>query len=150
MTCGHSHLLDAVVAGEANAQTVLEVRAHAHGCARCRHELNWLETERSLFRQRAGRDEVAHLWAGVKPVGHAPPRRLALLALLAAGVVAVLGLSRITGPHFTSGASELSATLQSEPLESLPDEPAACSVLPRGLGFQCGPAVQASFVASRE
>jgi hypothetical protein len=153
--CGRTHLLDAVVAGEAPVALCLELRAHAAHCPRCRHELNWLESEKQLFRQRAGRDEVSHLWKGVaQRSGIAPsrpwPRVFAALAATLALAVGVgrLATSRTASPQGT----EPGDALQSEQLESAAaasDFRAACSTLPTGLGFHCGPAVPASFLASR-
>lgn len=163
MSCGRSHLLEALVAGELSGSGEAELRQHAKRCTRCRHELNWLETEQGLFRQRAGRDEVIHLWKGVAlrsgiAAPRAWPRVLAALA-----VTASLGLSLAVGVRFDAGArspAELgelaSAPAQSESIMSVggpslaPSEgEPACSTLPQGLGFHCGPVDAASVLASR-
>jgi hypothetical protein len=152
MTCGRTHLLEAVVSGEAPSLEV-ELRAHAASCALCRHELNWLTTERALFRHRAGRDEVAHLWKGVASAAPPPPRPWArLMVELAAIAVLVVGLGRLTQVSYRPAdlaAAALEAPNESEPLSSEPLLDERCSKLPTGLGFHCGPAIPASFVASR-
>lgn len=163
MKCGRSHLLEALVAGELSWSGEAELKQHAKGCARCRHELNWLETEQGLFRQRAGRDEVTHLWKGVaQRSGIAAPRAWPKV-LAALAVTASLGLLLAVGVRYGAGArspgelGELeSAPAQSESIMSVggvslaPSEGApACSTLPQGLGFHCGPVEEASFLASR-
>jgi hypothetical protein len=134
--CGRTSQLESLLSHESP-----ELRTHARTCAVCRHELNWLESEATLFRQRAGRDEVAHLWAGVqarsKPVSHPWPKMFAALAAAAA-------LLLVTAP------SRRVAVTDEEPLESDAlmspvlsfDEP--CSRLPSGMGFTCQPSVLAS------
>jgi anti-sigma factor RsiW len=153
--CGRTHLLDAVVAGEAPVALALELRAHAAQCPRCRHELNWLESEQQLFRQRAGRDEVSHLWKGVAQRSglEAPRPWPRVFATLAATLVLAVGVGRLaTQRTVTPAGVEPGDALQSEQLESAAaasDFRAACSTLPTGLGFHCGPAIPASFIASR-
>lgn len=159
--CGRTHLLDALSARELSSPIEAELRTHARQCARCRHELNWLESERRLFRHRAGRDEVAALWQGVEaraPLTRSPTFNRLLVAL-AAVLFVVLGVSRRT---FTSPAdvepSTPMMTVSSDALapqsvdelgvfESSEDAP-ACSQLTPGLGFHCG-SVQSSVLASR-
>lgn len=152
MTCGRTHLLEAVVSGEAPGLE-LEVRAHAASCALCRHELNWLLTEKALFRQRAGRDEVTHLWRGVaQRTSRSQVRPWSrVLVGLAAAAVMVVGLGRVTQVSYRSHDVALAASApnESEPLSSEPVLDERCSKLPTGLGFHCGPAIPASFVASR-
>jgi hypothetical protein len=150
--------LEAVALGEAPAAVAADLRAHARQCALCRHELNWLESESALFRQRAGRDEVAHLWKGVaQRSGIQPPPRAwpRVLAAMAAAAVLVLVVGR-GSPRPASLASDRFPTeeaLESSMLMSPgsfffeADEP--CSRLPSGVGFQCSPVVPASFLASR-
>ena len=159
--CGKTALLDALCRDELPASQSLELRAHAAQCARCRHELNWLESEAALFRQRASRDEVRHLWEGValssKRTDDARRTRRVLVSL-AASLLLVVGLSRLapSPPHATGGhdaaVEAWSAELASEALSSqsagVGTSP-MCSQLPEGWGFWCGPAVPASFVASR-
>jgi anti-sigma factor RsiW len=157
MICGRTHLLEAMVQGELPATSADELRAHANGCAKCHHELNWLLTERKLFRTRAGREEVQQLWSAVSQ--RVDPRRAArqwsrVAVAFAASLLAVVGLSRVTRSQSPSTSSP-SVVMQSEPLESEPmmssavgtDE--ACSRLPQGLGFHCGPALPMSVLASR-
>lgn len=134
--CGRTSQLESLLSHESP-----ELRAHARGCAVCRHELNWLESEAALFRQRAGRDEVAHLWAGVearsKPSPHPWPKMFAALAAAAA-------LLLVTAPS-RNVDSAMEEVLESDALMSPAlslDEP--CSRLPRGVGFTCTPSVLAS------
>lgn len=150
--CGRTHQLEAVVLGEAPAALAAELRAHAKQCARCRHELNWLETESTLFRQRAGRDEVAHLWAGVADRrGLEAPRPWGrmLTALAAAVVLSVVG-GRFAGQARSSwavdagvGAEALETDALMSPALEL-EANAACSTLPSGVGFHCSAPVLAS------
>ncbi len=159
--CGKTALLDALTRGELVPAQSLELRAHAAQCARCRHELNWLESEATLFRQRASRDEVRHLWEGVALPSRsaADPRRTRrVLVSLAASLLLVFGLSRLTPsvPRAHGGADASNAawseTLVSEALSTENLEVGTspmCSELPEGWGFWCGPAVPASFVATR-
>ncbi|MCE9671878.1 zf-HC2 domain-containing protein [Myxococcus stipitatus] len=53
-TCRESEL-DALLAGELSPEDAARVRAHADGCAACRHALAWLRTERGWMAQRARR-----------------------------------------------------------------------------------------------
>ena len=155
--CGRTQHLEAVALGEAPTAVAAELRAHAKHCALCRHELNWLESESAMFRQRAGRDEVAHLWKGVaQRSGLQKPRAWPrMLVAMAAAAVLVLGLGR-GSPRPASLATDGSRSdeaLESSMLMSpgsfffQADEP--CSKLPSGVGFQCSPVVPASFLASR-
>lgn len=160
--CGKTQHLDALVSGELTPAVAHELRAHAERCACCRHELNWLESEAALFRQRASRDEVRHLWEGVASRTRLPDagRSRRVLVSLAASLLLVAGLSRLAPvvPGFADGAHDASGgpaweALVSESLES-PDlrhgsSATSCSQLPEGLGFHCAPVVPASFVATR-
>jgi hypothetical protein len=120
-----------------------ELRAHTKQCALCRHELNWLESESTLFRQRAGRDEVAHLWTGVAERRGLEPRPWSrVLVAMAASAALVLGIGQL--------APRAQPKLEQEPLESdalmspalFLDTQAPCSQLPSGMGFTCtGPIV---------
>lgn len=150
--CGRTHQLEAVVLGEAPAALAADLRVHAAGCPRCRHELNWLETESTLFRQRAGRDEVAHLWAGVatRRQLETPRPWVRVLTALAAGAVLALFAGRLTSPRSASlstaqaFAQEVleSDALMSPALFLEGTEP--CSKLPSGVGFHCSAPVLAS------
>jgi hypothetical protein len=157
--CGRTAHLEAVALGETSGSAADELRAHAKQCALCRHELNWLESEAAMFRQRAGRDEVAELWKGVaqRRGMAAPPRAWprVLVAMAAAAVLFVVGRA---APQQASLATDGSRSVTDETLESSmlmspaflffePSEP--CSKLPSGVGFQCSPVVPASFLASR-
>lgn len=157
-SCGRTPLLESVVTGEASATLANELRAHAAGCARCRHELNWLESEAKLFRERAAREEVAHLWAGVAERRGLPSQRpwSRVLVAVAASLVLLLGAGRAVLGVTSHGGADASVFHEdfgmSEPLMSpvltLEDRD-NCSKLPDGVGFRCEPAIPASFVASR-
>lgn len=155
--CGRTHLLDAMTAGEVAPALEVELRAHASACARCRHELNWLESEQRLFRHRAGRDEVQQLWQGIeqRTPRLRPSAMNRMLVALAAALLLVLGVGRltVTGANPTAGGS---TTTDAEQLQSVEwasepmsfEDPQACSKLTPGLGFHCG-TVQTSVLASR-
>ncbi len=163
--CGRTHLLDAMSAGEVAPALEVELRAHATTCARCHHELSWLESERQLFRHRAGRDEVQALWRGVEqrsPSLRAPsskPRAglARLLVSLAAGLVMVVGLGQLAVRASVAGEVLMSQSHQSDELLQSTDQvsafmssedPQPCSKLTPGLGFHCGSA-QINVLASR-
>ena len=157
--CGRTAHLEAVAMGEASSALAAELRAHAKQCALCRHELNWLESESALFRQRAGRDEVAHLWKGVAQrrgleAQRSWPRVLVAMAAAAAMVLLVGRLAPRPVSLSTDGSRSGEEALESSMLmspafffEAQADE--RCSKLPSGVGFQCSPVVPASFLASR-
>jgi hypothetical protein len=154
--CGRTSQLEAVVRGEVPGPVANDVRAHARQCAVCRHELNWLESEASLFRQRAGRDEVAHLWAGVankRGLAERRPWARVFVAMAAAAVLAlVVGLGGPRSPvRSTTQYDEALETdaLMSPALFIDEGEAAPCSKLPSGMGFSCSQPVPASFIASR-
>jgi len=156
--CGRTPLLESVVTGEAPTALANELRAHAAGCARCRHELNWLESERKLFHERAARDEVAHLWAGIAERRGLPTPRpwSRVLVAVAASLLVLLGAGRAALSATSHGDSDASVFHDdlgmSEPLMSQAlsvEAPENCSKLPDGVGFRCEPAIPASFVASR-
>jgi anti-sigma factor RsiW len=148
MTCGKPGLLEALTRGALTATTASEVEAHATTCARCRHELNWLRTERALFRARAGRDEVSHLWKGVAARTAPASRPWKQLAVaLAAGLLALVSVQQLLrAPRGVDQPSE-SEPLASEPIEST--DPTACSRLPEGLGFRCTMSISDEALASR-
>lgn len=152
--CGRTTQLEAVALGEASPSLVAELRAHTKGCALCRHELNWLESESALFRQRAGRDEVAQLWKGVASRrGLETPRAWprVLVAMAAAAVLVLMVGNAPRGPSLSTDGARGEETLESSMLMTpaffFEEEP--CSKLPSGVGFQCSPVVPASFLASR-
>ncbi len=150
MTCGKPGLLEALTRSELTATTAAEVEAHASTCARCRHELNWLRTERALFRARAGRDEVSHLWQGIAARTAPAPRPWKQLAFaLAASALALLSVQQLLQARPTVNVAQ---TAESEPLSSEPIEstdPTACSRLPEGLGFRCTMSLSDDALASR-
>ena len=153
--CGRTAHLEAVAMGEASSALTAELRAHTRICARCRHELNWLESESAMFRQRAGRDEVAQLWKGVatrsglQPPPRAWPRVLVAMAAAAALVFMVGNAAprASLSADGTRGDETLESSMLMTPAFFLEEEP--CSKLPSGVGFQCSPVVPASFLASR-
>lgn len=155
--CGRTHQLEACSRGELPGPVETDLRAHAKHCAICRHELNWLETESTLFRQRAGRDEVAELWAenvrrrGGEAVVRRPWARV-LVGMAAAAVLAlVVGLGG-SSPSLRTTHAELGEALETDALMSpalFLEAETPCSKLPSGMGFQCAPLVPASFIASR-
>lgn len=150
--CGRTHQLEAVVLGESSVVAAAELRAHAQHCPRCRHELNWLETESTLFRQRAGRDEVAHLWAGVATRSQleAPRPWVRMLTALAAAAVLVLFAGRavsVRGPSLATAQAFAQEALETDALMSpalFVEGTEPCSKLPSGLGFHCSAPVLAS------
>ncbi len=143
-----------MIAGETPALEV-DLRGHAATCARCRHELGWLESELRLFRYRAGRDEVHQLWQGVEQRSTArrsPGLSRAMLAF-AASLLFLLGLGRMTMPAHPEQSAELGANVpmsveRDEALLQSSDDalsrfmssedPQHCSRLTPGLGFHCG------------
>lgn len=157
MSCAHAHHLETVAAGEAPPALEAEVVAHARGCQRCRQELQWLKTEQALFRLRAGRDEVAHLWQGVaRRRGFGPPRAwgrvLGGLAAAAALVVSLGLVAERRAPGTESTAASFTASepgVSEDPVSFPLDDAEPCSRLPEGVGFHCAPALQASTLASR-
>jgi anti-sigma factor RsiW len=157
-TCGRTASLESIVTGEASTAQAAELRAHADACPRCRHELNWLETEAKLFRERTAREEVAQLWKGVAARREVPAERpwSRVLVALAASALLLLGVGQLVlGVTSHSGAD--ASVFQddfgmSEPLMSpvlTLEERDNCSRLPDGVGFRCEPAIPASFLASR-
>jgi hypothetical protein len=150
--CGKTHLLERAVLGEVPDEAL---REHAAGCPRCRHELAWLETETRLFRERAARDEVQHLWQGVAARTEVPRRRPGIsraLVGLAAGLLVVLGVGRvfIHAPSSSSGRDASivveGALMTENAFTAAQDD--LCSRPGQGIGFHCG-YVPASFLASR-
>jgi len=156
--CGRTHLLEAMTAGEVPGPLETELRAHASGCARCHHELSWLESEQRLFRQRAGRDEVQQLWRGVEQ--RAPVLRSStlnrLLVAMAAALLVVLGVGRV-GLHSPAEGSAMSENPSSDELlqsfnelmfMSSEDPQSSCWLRP-GVGFTCSATTQSTALASR-
>jgi hypothetical protein len=159
MSCGRTRQLEAMVAGEVPQSLARELRLHALGCSRCRHELNWLESEQTLFRQRASREEVALLWAGVtlSPSAPAAPRAWGrVLVALAASLLVLLAAGRVVlrpAPHSELAAPgampSVDSVLQSLEAQSV-DVDELCSLGgPGSPGFHCGAPVPASLLASR-
>ncbi len=153
--CGRTAHLEAVALGEASPTLAAELRAHTKSCALCRHELNWLESESALFRQRAGRDEVAQLWKGVASRSglETPPRdwpRVLVAMAAAAALVLMVGNAAPRASRSADGSpgdETLESSMLMTPAFFVEEE--SCSKLPSGVGFQCSPVVPASFLASR-
>lgn len=149
--CGKTELLEAAVHHEVHDDAL---REHASQCARCRHELRWLETEQRLFRERAARDEVQMLWRGVE--AKVAPKRGINRALvgLAAAVLVVLSAGRLmVGAPLSASGSD--AAITPESVEAFMTENAfsaerseLCSKAGGGIGFYCGYAAR-SVLASR-
>ncbi len=152
--CGRTQQLEAVALGEAPLSQAMELRAHAKHCALCRHELNWLESESALFRQRAGRDEVAHLWTGVAARRGLDTRRSwpRVLVAMAAAAAVVLLMGRVAPRSQALLAEATKEALESDPLMSpvlFVEAGEVCSKLPSGVGFSCSQPIPASFLAAR-
>lgn len=146
--CGRTQQLEAVATGEAPLALATELRAHAKHCALCRHELNWLESETSLFRQRAGRDEVAHLWTGVAARRGLEPARpwSRVLVAMAAAAALILGVGHLTPtPQRFAAEEPLESDALMSPVLFLDSQQEPCSKLPSGMGFTC----TAPIIASR-
>ena len=157
MSCGRTVKLEALVAGELPQAQARELRTHALGCSRCRHELNWLESEQALFRQRASREEVAQLWAGVvtRAAPRATPRAWSrVLVALAASLLLVLAAGRVVLTAGGDGASTPMVPVDAEHLQSVlaqsVDLDERCSLgAPGSPGFHCAAPLPASLLASR-
>lgn len=156
--CHRTEELEALALGETQGVAAAELSTHVQHCALCRHELNWLQTEATLFRQRASRAHVQQLWnthlnasSRRRRFRRASSRMLMALvaALFLLATVRWVATSRPAGGMSRESSDEI---LESSPLMSFMDSTSpeeACSRLPSGLGFHCGPAVPASFVAMR-
>jgi anti-sigma factor RsiW len=148
--CGKTEQLEALAMGELSLSRAGELEAHTARCAACHHELNWLKSERLMFKQRLSRATVSALWnERLATVTPAPAHRRWALAL-AASVLVMLGLSeRMRSPALPEdGALEISEPPISLEAMSL-EQARGCSELQPGVGFACGPFLPASF-ASRE
>lgn len=167
MSCDRDQLLEALVGGELRGGAADELQSHLKRCARCRHELNWLRTEASLLRQRAGREEVAHLWNRWGPESASRPPRGWRPMAASVGLVAVLlallvGVMRLPSHVDDAEPPPALPMLVSQPTEITPGDMSEfhperdgesasrrCSMLPEGLGFHCGPVHRADALASR-
>jgi anti-sigma factor RsiW len=152
MSCAKTSLLEALVANEVGPAEARELRAHAAGCACCKHELRWLESEVALFRQRAGRDEVAHLWAGIEQrteLAPPPPAWARGLLTLAAAAVVVLSVSQLwPGARPVTSDPEAGESMSVD--GTLLTSQEICSHAEGGeLGFHCGAALPDDVLASR-
>jgi len=156
MSCGRTQRLESLVAGELSQAEARDLKSHALSCSRCRHELNWLESEQALFRQRASREEVAQLWAGVVargPVRAQRPWSRVLVAVAASLLVVLAGGRLMLGATHHATHTDHPAVMQSEALQSFGDPPPddeQCSIAgPGSPGFHCSAPVPASLLASR-
>jgi hypothetical protein len=144
--CPSRHHLEAAVLGEAHDGYLHELDAHASGCARCRHELNWVRTETALFAQRAARQEVSRLWEGIEH-DTAPRRRTVargLLALVASIALAAIASGRL-GSTVGRGADRgdnlpMSLEMMSVDRQLAAVELASMPCYTPGFGIACGPA----------
>ena len=135
------HALDALLAGELCAEDAERVRAHAEGCAACKHALAWQRLEREWVAQRARREAPALDFAALearlkRPVAPPPARvaprrsllsgREALAMALAAGMAfLVLGVARRTSP--LPSTSEEVASWEGESLLFTPARGEVCT-----------------------
>ncbi|NTX07649.1 MULTISPECIES: anti-sigma factor [Myxococcus] len=119
-TCRESEL-DALLAGELAPEDAARVRAHAEGCAACKHALAWQRLERGWMAQRARREPArpALSFAALEarlahepqaPVRHARRegqwRHWGKMAMAAAAAVAFVGLSLPRGGTGVGGTTE--------------------------------------------
>lgn len=160
--CRRTEKLEALVLGELSAPEALELRNHARSCSVCRHELRWAETEKTLFAQRAARDEVRGLWAQTK-WARAPRQKVApALAVALAAALVLFAVARPAArsspsPSFEAYDGELLMTLDEAALmtPARPDDftsaqleasLGACLMMTPGQGgVACTPGAFASF-----
>lgn len=62
--CNHDDLLE-LARGELSPDRAEEVASHAADCADCGRELQWLRTERALFRAQTA-TPASHVWQGIE------------------------------------------------------------------------------------
>jgi hypothetical protein len=143
--------LEAAVLGEVHPSRAAELEAHADGCVRCRHELNWLRAETALFAQRTAREEVSRLWEGVEASTPRRGQRLtrAVLAVAASLLLAVLVGGQRLHPHPRGAQHSGSESLMPMSLEmmSVEQESALRATMPcytPGFGIACGEVEYAS------
>jgi hypothetical protein len=148
-SCPSRTQLEAAVLGEAPAARLVELDAHAQGCARCRHELNWLRAESALFAQRHARDEVSRLWESVDARSTSKRgRRLtrAMLAIAASLLVAIaagrLGAGARMSPH--NGSEPVPMSLEMMSVDQAGREIATMPCYTPGFGIACGEVQYAS------
>lgn len=148
--CGRAGKLEAAVMGELPAAQGQELLAHAEHCKSCHTEKAWLETEKALFRQRAVRDEVQKLWAGVEQRSGRQAgrqRRWSGFALaVAASLLFMLGISgRMVETRSEATAEHPAGSFESMSFEVMSadfqvgrgsDDP-PCTRLKPGVGFRC-------------
>ena len=167
--CGKTEHLEALVLGELSLARATQVEQHTLQCAACKHELNWLKSERLMFEQRLARDTVQQLWVDFaakrdapaegparSPEESWPARQNALgrwaLAMAASAVLLIGVGSRLQSSRLDEGLSfEASSAPMSleEMSRDLGPQGRDCSQLQPGTGFACGPFLPASF-AMRE
>jgi hypothetical protein len=141
--------LEAVALGELHPAREAELEAHAEGCVRCRHELNWLRTETALFAQRTAREEVSRLWEGVEAAAPKRGQRLtrAVLAFAASVLLVVaVGGQRLT-PRQRAGQQHGDPVPMSLEMMSVDQQSALRASMPcytPGFGIACGEVEYAS------
>ena len=149
-TCPSRLQLESAVLGEVHPSRVAEFDAHAESCARCRHELNWLRTETTLFAQRTAREEVSRLWESVD--ARSQSKRGARLTRAMFAIAATVLLA-VVGARFMSSAGRSVPRAHLEPvpmsLETMSVDPAADEVASMpcytpGFGIACGEVQYAS------
>ena len=144
--------LESAVLGEVHEARAAELEAHAEACARCRHELNWLRTESTLFAQRTAREEVSRLWDAVDARAN-PPRGRGLtrtmLAIAASVLVAVVGLRFVSSAGHRGSARDraepVPMSLETMSVDPTADSaPASMPCYTPGFGIACGEVEYAS------
>jgi hypothetical protein len=147
-TCPNRMTLESAALGELHEGRVSEIESHAEGCARCRHELNWLRAETAMFAQRAAREEVSRLWEGVAEV--AAPRRSmkaarAVLAVAASLLLAIALGGKISGASRGSQRSQNDSSVpMSLEMMSVEQQRASMPCYTPGFGIACGEVEYAS------
>ena len=148
--CGKTEHLEALAMGELSSARAIELEQHTSQCAACHHELNWLKSERVMFKHRLARDQVQQLWAGFKAKKAVPARDHAwgrwALAMAASAMLLVGVTSRLHSARLDPQSFEPSAPMSLEEMSrDLGPHGQDCSQLQPGTGFACGPFLPASF-----
>ncbi len=130
--------------GELGPAESSQLRSHLERCVVCRHELQWLETEASLFRQREGRQLFVEKHTGRRLGFGGAFGLLAAAAIVLFSAYQTLSMTRPSAtPVFSPSDGQWSLEVQSSQSAALPQ----CSTLPEGVGFHCS--FPASVVATR-
>ena len=142
--CGKTSKLEAWVDGALNDSDSAALQLHVEHCAVCMHEHRWLSAEKTLFSQRAEREQALPEWSRFE---QEPSRRKlwAMTAAVAAGWVLFV-LAQWTPPHVAHvSAASLEAEMSQE-ISSV-EVDVACRSWFGGVGDACGPTVLASFAS---